>query len=238
MLEEHVVPVRGEGRSTPWGWLRGFAWFLVAWPAMSLLAAKELQGFEWEMILLATLGPAGIGLVLLGLERGLTRVLGKAASRRQPVPSTLRDVSNLGITMAVLMGIDIVLVSVFEDPGLFARADLDPGPMTARILTGCFGVAVVFRLAHRLVHGPSRVTDLGEAFGTASGLLRLLGYLALIPTLFVCMVMIDYTLRGQFDYFGLAGWTILPADPLPRAPLGDGAGSTLLGPGSLGSMAP
>jgi hypothetical protein len=194
---------------TPWAWLRGFAWFLLAWPVLSLLAADQFDWSEWDMILLAMLAPAGVGLALLLVERVLTKTLGQIAARRQPVPSVFRDLSNLGLTMAVLMGIDVALVSAFENESLFARADLNAGPIAGLILAICFGVAVVFRLVHRVVHGPGRLEDMGPEWGDAPTLTRFMGYLTLIPTLLVCTVMIDYTMREDPE-FGPVAWVVLP----------------------------
>jgi len=194
---------------TPWGWLRGFAWFLLAWPLLSLLALEELDLGDWETVLLAMLAPAGIGVLLLLLDWLLERLFGAMAKQAaQPVPSTLRDLSNTGLTLAVLMGVDVALVGVFEDQSLFAREGA--GPAAAWVLAGCFGGALVLRIVHRIVHGPARYQDLGEVWGKAPAFIRFMGYLTLIPTLLVCTVMVDYTLRGDFDYFGLAGWIALP----------------------------
>jgi len=195
---------------TPWGWLSGLAWFLLAWPLLSLLALDQLDLAEWDSILAAMLGPAAVGLVLLGVERLLTRTFGAAAAAaRQPRPSTLRDLSNVGLCLAILLGANVALVSVFEDESLFAREGSNAGPIAGYLLGACFGAAVVFRLLHRWIHGPARKLDMGEGWDAAPNVMRLFGYLTLIPTLFVCTVMIDYTLRERPD-FGVTAWVVLP----------------------------
>ena len=60
-----IPDLDGEPPRTPWGWLRGFGWFLLAWPLFGLLALGELGNFDWESILIAMLAPAGIGGALL-----------------------------------------------------------------------------------------------------------------------------------------------------------------------------
>lgn len=199
-----------EGRSPAWAWLRGFAYFLLAWPLLSLLALDQLDLDDWKSVLIAVLGPAGIGLVLLGIERGLTLVFGSRASRAQAVPSTLRDVSNLGLAMAILLVIDVGLVTIFDDEQIVSGGDPETATFAILLLAICGGVMLVFRGLHRLVHGRERVTDLGEGWDAVPNTLRLLGYLTLIPTLLVCTVMIDYALHRRSE-FGLAAWIILPA---------------------------
>ncbi len=195
---------------TPWGWLRGFAWFLLAWPLFGLLALGEMEDFEWDMILIAMLAPAGIGALLMLLDWGLTRLFGvAAATAAQPVPSLLRDLSNLGLALAILMGINTALVLSFEEDNLFTRPEYDAGPIAAWVLAGCLGAMLVFRGLGRLLHGPARDTDLGEGWDDAPSVLRLFGYLTLIPMLLVCTVMIDYTLRSK-PGFGLTAWIVLP----------------------------
>lgn len=197
---------------TPWGWLRGFAWFLLAWPLLGLLALGEMSDFDWDSILIAMLGPAGIGVILLLVERGLTRWFGvSVAVAGQPVPGILRDLGNLALTLAVLLGIDLALVLSFEEKNLFTREDLDAGPIAAGLLAGFFAAAVLLRGLHRLLHGPARHGDLGVGWDEAPTVMRFFGYLALIPMFLVCTVMIDYTMRGKWDYFGVVGWTVLPA---------------------------
>lgn len=197
-------------RAPAWAWLRGFAWFLLAWPLLSLLALDKLDFADWESILLATLGPAAIGLILLGLETALTRLFGRRASARQPVPSTLRDVSNLGIAMAILLVIDVGLITFFDDDPMMKGGDPRAATLAATMLAVFCGVGVVFRGLARLLHGPARVADLGEGWDRAPGVTRFLGYVTLIPMLLVCTVMIDYTLHDRPD-FGQTAWIALPA---------------------------
>jgi hypothetical protein len=196
--------------SPAWAWLRGFAYFLLAWPLMSLLALDQFELDDWQSILIAVLGPAGIGLVLLGVERGLTLLFGRRAARAQAVPSTLRDISNLGLAMAILLVIDVALVTVFDDEQIVSGGDPETATFAIVLLAICGGVMLLFRGLHRLVHGPDRLTDLGEGWDEAPNTLRLFGYLTLIPVLLVCTVMIDYALHRRPE-FGLAAWITLPA---------------------------
>lgn len=214
MTQQHL-PIPGADERdrvrTPWGWLRGFAWFLLAWPLFGLLALGEMEDFDWDSILIATLAPAAIGGVLLLIDHVLTKFFGVvAASSGQAVPGLLRDLSNLGLAMAILMGINVALVLSFEENNLFTRPEYDAGPIAAYVLAACFGTTFVFRALHRLARGPARHEDLGEGWDQAPTMLRFFGYLALIPTLLVCTVMIDYTLRSKPD-FGLTAWIVLPA---------------------------
>jgi hypothetical protein len=199
-----------DGRAPAWAWLRGFAYFLLAWPLMSLLALDQFELDDWKSILLAVLGPAGIGLVLLGIERGLTLLFGGRAARAQAVPSTLRDVSNLGLAMAILLVIDVALVTIFDDEQIVSGGDPETATFAIVLLAICGGVMLLFRGLHRLVYGRERVTDLGEGWDVAPNTVRLFGYLTLIPTLLVCTVMIDYALHRRPE-FGLTAWIILPA---------------------------
>lgn len=206
-----------EDRETPstapapaWAWLRGFAYFLLAWPLLSLLALDKFKLDEWQSILIAVLGPAGMGLVLLGIERGLTLLFGGRASRAQAVPSTLRDVSNLALAMAILLVIDVALVTIFDDEQIVSGGDPETATFAIVLLAICGGVLLLFRGLHRLVHGRERITDLGEGWDVAPTTLRLFGYLTLIPMLLVCTVMIDHALHRRPE-FGLAAWICLPA---------------------------
>lgn len=198
-------------RAGPWEWLRGFAYFLLAWPLMSLLALDQFDLDDWQSVVLAVFGPAAVGLVLLGIERSLTwLLLHNRVKRRQPVPSTLRDLSNLGFAMAILLVIDVALVTIFDDEQIVTGGDPKTATFAMVLLGVCVGVALSFRGLHRLVHGPERIVDLGEGWDRAPQVMRLFGYLTLIPTLLVCTVMIDYTLHRRPE-FGLAAWIGLPA---------------------------
>ena len=55
-------PAAAASHLNPWAWLRGFAYFLLAWPLLSLLALDQLDLDDWQSVLIAVLGPAGIGL--------------------------------------------------------------------------------------------------------------------------------------------------------------------------------
>lgn len=200
-----------DSRAPAWAWLRGFAFFLLSWPALSLLAVKELDFSEWEAIVTAILGPAAIGLVLLGIETTLTRVFGRrAASAAQPVPNLLRDGANLGIALAILLVIDVMLVTLADDDPMIRGGDPRAATLAVTMLAIFGGAAVVLRGAARLVYGRPRVVDLGEGWDRAPTVTRFLGYLTLIPMLLVCTVMIDYTLHGRPD-FGPRAWSSLPA---------------------------
>lgn len=197
-------------RAPAWAWLRGFAWFLLAWPLFSLLALDKLDFADWESIALAVLGPAAIGLILLALEAALTRLLGRSSAAQAP-PSLLRDLSNLGINLAILLVIDLALVTFADDDPLLRGGDPAGARLAASMLALFCGAALALRGAARLVHGPARrELDLGPGWDRAPSGLRFLGYLTLIPTLLVCTVMIDSTLHRRPD-FGLTAWLALPA---------------------------
>lgn len=205
MLEER------DTKAPAWGWLRGFAWFLLSWPLLSLLALKEFKAKEWEAIVLAVFGPPAIGLVLLGIEAALTRLLGRRLKEMpQAVPNTLRDVANVAITLAILLVIDVALVTLFDDDPMIKGGDPRAATLAVTMLAGCCATAIVFRGAARLLYGRPRVVDMGEGWDGAPVVLRFLGYLTLIPMLLVCTVMIDYTLHQRPD-FGLTAWIVLPA---------------------------
>lgn len=205
MLEER------DDRAPAWAWLRGFAYFLLAWPLLSLLALDRFDFSEWEAIVAAILGPAAVGLVLLAIEAGLTKLFGaRARDAAQAVPSTLRDVSNLGIALAILLVVDVALVTFFDDDPLIKGGDPHAATVAVTILAICCATALLFRGAARLLHGRPRVVDLGAGWDRAPNVLRFFGYLTLIPVLFVCTVMIDYTLHRRPD-FGLTAWIVLPA---------------------------
>jgi hypothetical protein len=196
-------------RAPAWAWLRGFAYFLLAWPLLSLYAADELLDFDWQSLLAAVLGPAAIGALLLGLEWALTKLFARRVRLAQTPPSTLRDISNLGVCIAVLVIIDVGLVSVFDDEQIVTGGDM-PTALLALQLAGVGGaLALVFRSLHRLVHGPARVVDLGDGWDRAPTVMRLFGYLTLIPTLLVATVMLDYQMHQRSE-FGPAAWVAIP----------------------------
>lgn len=195
-------------RAPAWAWLRGFAWFLLAWPLLSLMALDQFDFSEWEAIVAAILGPAAIGLVLLGLEAGLTRAFGRRAAAAQAVPNTLRDVANVGITLAILLVIDVALVTIADDDPMIKGGDPRAATVAVTLLVAFCATAIVFRGAARLLYGRPRVADLGEGWDRAPNVTRLLGYLTLIPMLLVCTVMIDYELHGKS--FGTTAWVALP----------------------------
>lgn len=199
-----------DSKGPAWGWLRGFAYFLLAWPLLSLLALNKLDFKDWESIVIAVFGPAAIGLVLLGIEWLMTRLFARRIrSAAVPVPNLWRDLSNTGIAMALLLVIDVMLVTAFESEPIIASADA-PAARTAVLLLGvACGSAMLLRAVGRLLRGKARVVDLGEGWDRAPATTRFLGYLTLIPVLLVCTVMIDYELR-QRDGFGTVAWVVLP----------------------------
>lgn len=213
------------GRPSPWAWLRGFAYFLVAWPVLGLMAADELQDEPWSVILPVYLGPPAIGLILLGVDGALTRLLGeREAFRGSPAPALIRDLSNLGLCMAVLLLADVVLVLLFEETP-FDRAP--NAPRRAVLLLACFlGPSLALRVVHGLIHGGRRDEYLGAEWDYDQDPLHLMGYLTLIPTLLVTTVMIDHALNDASE-FGLRSWIALPAilllglrSAMARAPAG------------------
>ncbi|HEY8376540.1 MAG TPA: hypothetical protein VIK91_08630, partial [Nannocystis sp.] len=205
MLEER------DTKAPAWGWLRGFGWFLLGWPLLSLYAVKELNKNDWESVVAGVFGPAAIGLVLLGVEAGLTRLFARrTGTTAQAVPSTLRDVANLAIALAILLVIDVGLVTLFDDDPMLRGGDPRAANLAGTMLAICAAVAIVFRGAARLVYGRARVVDMGEGWERAPVVMRFLGYLTLVPMLLVCTVMIDYTLHGKPD-FGTTAWIVLPA---------------------------
>lgn len=198
-------------KAPSWAWLRGFAYFLLIWPVFSLLALDKLDFSDWESIVIAVFGPAAIGLVLLGIEAGLTRLFARrTGAAAVAVPNFWRDLSNLGITMAILLVIDVMLVTAFEDKPLIEGPDSPEGQVALMLLAVSCGTAMLFRAAGRLIHGKARVVDMGEGWDRAPGATRFMGYLTLIPMLLVCTVMIDYEMRGK-DEFGAVAWVVLPA---------------------------
>ena len=199
-----------DDRAPAWRWLRGFALFLLAWPLLSLFAADQFDFDDWEAILIAVLGPAGVGLVLLGVERVLTRLFARGRTLAQAPPSVLADLANLGLCVLVLVVVDVALITLVDDEDLWARGDPPVGVLALRIAGAAAAVALLFRGLHRLVHGPARVTDLGDGWDQAPQATRLLGYLTLIPTLLVTTVMIDYAMHRK-PGFGPLAWVGLLA---------------------------
>jgi hypothetical protein len=184
---EPELPGTRDTVRTPWGWLRGFAYFLLAWPLLALLAGDYLDGRDWGTLAVAILGPPAIGGVLLCIERFLTVAFGaELRTAPQPVPSVFRDVSNCGMAYAILMTIDVVIVTVDHDDGLFGREELAAGRNVLQLLALFCGTFLGLRLLHRAVHGPPRLTDLGPAWDASPSMIRFGGYLALIPMLLAC----------------------------------------------------
>ncbi len=196
-----------DSRAPAWAWLRGFAYFLLAWPLLSLLALDEFEASDWKMILAAMLGPAAIGLVLLAIEWLLSRLFARGTKLAQTPPSTLRDLSNLGVCVAILVLVDVALITFVGGEAIFAGG---PEAKLALLLAAVGGAtAMVFRGLHRIAHGPARLVDLGQGWDRAPQVLRLFGYLTLIPSLFVATVMLDYTLHQRSE-FGPAAWLAIP----------------------------
>ncbi|MHC5019075.1 MAG: hypothetical protein ACYTGX_02965 [Planctomycetota bacterium] len=196
---------------TPWGWLRGFAAFLLLWPVLSLLAFDYFEDFDWTTLLIGIFGPPTVGLVLLGVERFLTAAFGaEVRASPRPVPSIWRDAGNLAFLFAVLMLIDIVLITIFEREHPFARTDRDMLGNCTRLLALFCGTALGSRLLARWLDGPRRLTDLGPGWDATPTMIRFGGYLALIPLLLVDTVMIDEAMSGKPVDFGLRAWIVLP----------------------------
>jgi len=194
---------------TPWGWLRGFAWFLVAWPLLSLMALDEFGDEDWGTILVAVLGPAAIGLFLLAVDWVLSKTLGKRmAARGQAPPNIFRDISNTALTYLVLLGIG-TFIGLLDDPD--AMSDRTFVRQALLVLGVSGGISVAFRALGVWVHGKPRFVDQGAAWDADPDLMRFLGYLFLIPMLLVSTVMLSYALdpKGD-DEFGLTAWLILP----------------------------
>jgi hypothetical protein len=196
-------------RAPAWAWLRGFAYFLLAWPVLSLLALDQFDLDEWQSILIAMLGPAAVGLVLLAIDWLLGRLFARKGKLAQNPPSTLRDFSNLGLCVAILTIVDVAIVTLVDGEQIFGGEDTEAFDIALLLAASGGGTAMVFRGLHRVVKGPARVVDLGEGWDRAPQMLRLFGYLTLIPTLLVGTVMIDYAMH-QRDEFGPAAWICIP----------------------------
>ncbi len=200
--EEHMPP-------TSWGWLRGFGWFLLAWPLMSLAAADEFDGEEWETILIAVLGPGALGALLLFTEAAVSRFFGaKMAAQGVPLPNTLRDISNTALTFALLTVILIALAAI-DEPDTLADSD---GLMRALTVFGVFaGIALVFRALAVWRHGPPRRVDGGALeYDDSPGVVRFIGYLTLVPSLLVATVMTTEVIADDGG-FGVTSWVVQPA---------------------------
>ena len=187
-----------EARATPppWAWLRPFGGFLLLWPLFALVAIDEIaEEAEWETFVVAALGPALVGLVLVAVEWLLTRAVGdRLGALGQPVPTCVRDVSNLCLTIAVLVVIAMGLLTALENrsPAWFVVA----WRAAADLIALGLGVGVALRGVSRILAGPNRHQTLGESLGSAPMAVRALGYLTLVPMLLVVTVMIDYMLHG------------------------------------------
>lgn len=195
-------------RAPAWAWLRGFAYFLLAWPLLSLYAADEFDFDDWQSILIAVLGPAAIGLVLLGVEWLLSRLFARAGKLAQTPPSTLRDLSNTGLCISILTLVDVGIVTFVDGEQIFG-GDARAGTLAITLAAAGGGTAMLLRGLHRLVHGGARIVDLGEGWDRAPQVMRLLGYLTLIPTLLVATVMLDYAIHQRSE-FGLAAKITIP----------------------------
>ena len=171
---------------TPWSWLRGFGKCLLVWPLLCLAGIGELYDsfdeIEWDALAAAALIPAALGLVLIGIERFLSRAIGdRVASLGQPVPNMLRDISNVCFTCVVF----VVIILVVE-----GTDGVPPSPQALDVLRMGLGVGVALRAACWLLYGPARHDSLGGQWAPPPLLLRWLGYLTLIPTLLILLVTI------------------------------------------------
>lgn len=196
-------------RAPAWAWLRGFAYFLLAWPLFSLYAADEIDFGDWQAVLAAVLGPPAIGLVLLGIEWLLSKLFARAGKLAQTPPSTLRDISNVGLCISILTIVDVGIVTVADGEQLFGGEDAQAGTLAITIAAMSGATAMLLRGLHRLVHGGARIVDLGEGWDRGPTVMRLFGYLTLIPTLLVATVMIDYGFHGRSE-FGPAAHVAIP----------------------------
>lgn len=198
-----------DSRAPAWAWLRGFAYFLLAWPLLSLLALDQFELYEWQAILAAMLGPAAVGLVLLAIDWLLSRLFARRSKLAQTLPSTLRDLSNLGLCVAILTIVDVAIVTLVDGEQIFGGEDSEPATIALLLAASGGGTAMLFRGLHRMVKGPARVVDLGDGWDRAPQLLRLFGYLTLIPTFLLGTVMIDYAIHQRSE-FGPAAWITVP----------------------------
>ena len=180
------VDTDAESRS-PWRWLGRFGKFLLFWPVLSLSFGGEVIGEESTALddfLLMAFVPALVGGVLIGVDWFLTRTLGHVVAKRgHPVPSVLRDCSNVCLTLVVLTLPGVVFLVI---DGAHTAADVEAATFLALIQAGALG----FRLLSRLSHGPNRQTGLGGRWNQAPTILRWLGYGALIPLFIVVVVML------------------------------------------------
>ncbi len=191
-----LPPSDPETTPTPWSWLRPFGGFLLLWPLFGLLALEEMGDEDWSTLAAAILGPAALGVILLAIERVLSKGIGtQVAALGQPVPTLLRDLSNVAFTCAVLVVVDMLLVSLFEDASPARMAQR--WHIAVELIALGASVGVVLRGLSRLITGPARRDTLGLEWAPAPGTVRLLGYLTLVPMLLVLTVMLDYLLQGR-----------------------------------------
>lgn len=142
-----------DSRAPAWAWLRGFAYFLLAWPVLSLLALDEFDFGEWQEILIAMLGPAAVGLVLLAIDWLLSRVFARKAKLAQTPPSLLRDFSNLGLCLAILTIVDVGIVTLVDGEQIFGGDDPEAFRIALLLAAAGGGTAMVFRGLHRVAKG-------------------------------------------------------------------------------------
>lgn len=202
---------------TPWGWLRGFGWFLVLWPVLATMGLDEFADEDLSTIVLVMFGPAAIGVVLLAVDALLTLVLAKRlAAMPQHRPSVYRDISNTALTFATLLLLALGLGALSDGGPLFESQAV--AWACARVLGVSAAIAVVFRWMHYWRRGRATVVDLGPGWNEAPQVIRWLGYLTLVPMLLVTMVMIADTIdvadtasaASPDSEFSLTAWATLP----------------------------
>jgi hypothetical protein len=219
----------------PWRWLGLFGRFLLLWPALALFGAVEDFDGETELedFLVVAFVPALVGIVFVALDWLLTKTLSGAVEKRgHPVPSVFRDVSNVCLTLFVLVLVGLILagfvffltdevepsVGAGVDPLVGAGVDPLVGVGLATVLALTLAGALCFRLLSRLLHGPNRQQGLG-GWNDAPMLLRWMGYGTLIPLFLLNSVMLvdDSFTLGESLLLLLFFWISLRS-AMARAP--------------------
>jgi hypothetical protein len=173
---------------SPWRWLGVVGRILLLWPAVALVGVEEVVSGETDLddFLIATVGPALAGGVLVACDWLLTKTLPDVASTRgQPVPSVLRDISNVCLTLFAFASVGIVGFLIDDADGS-VTGDVATVPAIT------LGVALLCRGLSRLSHGPNRRTGLGGRWTKPPTFLRVMGSVALIPLfILVCVMFLD-----------------------------------------------
>ena len=186
----------------PWRWLRHLSQFLLVWPLLSLLALDEFESQELEAILIVILVPPLLGLILLGIEGGLTKTLGARFKKKGiPVPNVFRDLSNVAYLFFTLTVLIVVLNLVDGTTTLH-------WPIVASMAGSAFGLAIVLRALGGAYVGGNRSEGIGGGWDNRPIVLRFMGYIALLPLLIVVAAMIDYSVLGT-PYIHAGEWSLL-----------------------------